>query len=124
MKLIYFIKLGMQQQSFRIQRINQLIMREIITLISKEIKDPRLQKISITEVITSSDLGSSKIFFNADEEKQKEVRKLLEGASGFLRSRLAKNLQLRHTPELQFRYDHSQNTSNRIEELIADLYKT
>jgi len=113
----------MEQQSFRIQRINQLIMRELIMLISKEIKDPRLKGISITEVITSSDLGSSKVFFNSDEDKQIAVRKTLKGAAGFLRSRLAKNLQLRHTPELQFRYDHSQNTSNRIEELIAGLYK-
>jgi ribosome-binding factor A len=112
----------MEQQSFRIQRINQLIWRELITIISKEIKDPRLQKISITEVITSRDLGYSKIFFNTSEEDKVVIRKLLEGASGFLRSRLAKNLKLRHTPELQFRYDHSQNTSNRIEELIAKLY--
>jgi ribosome-binding factor A len=113
----------MQPQSFRIDRINQLIMRELITIIRNEVKDPRLKNISITEVITSKDLGSSKVFFNADEDKQIEIRKLLEGASGFLRSRLAKGLQLRHTPELQFRYDHSQNTSNRIEELIAGLYK-
>ena len=111
----------MEQQSHRMERINQLIWRELITVIGREIKDPRLQDISITEVITSKDLGYSKIFFNCEDDEQVIVKKLLKGAAGFLRSRLAKNLKLRHTPELQFHYDHSQNTSNRIEEIIAKL---
>jgi len=111
----------MEEQSHRIERINQLIWRELITVIRQEVKDPRLQKFNITEIITSKDLGYSKVFFNCSEEEHKEIKKLLKGAAGFLRSRLAKNLQLRHTPELQFHYDHSQNTSNRIEELIAKL---
>ena len=111
----------MEQQSYRIERINQLIWRELVLLIRQEIKDPRLKKISITEVITSKDLSRSKVFFNSAEEEKNQVKKTLVNAAGFLRSRLAKNLKLRHTPELQFYYDHAQNTGSRIEELIAKL---
>lgn len=111
----------MEEQSFRIQRINQLILRELVMLLSREIKDSRLKNLEITEVITSKDLSYSKVFFNTKIDNKKEIAKLINNATGFLRSRLARNLKLRHMPQLTFYYDHSQNTGNRIDELLNNL---
>ena len=94
-----------QQTSYRAERVNELIRRELVLLLSKETKDPRLQEVVITDVKVSRDLTSAKVFFSVDESAQKTVTTLLNKASGFFRSSLSKVLDLRHTPALSFIYD-------------------
>ena len=53
-----------QQISFRTERVNELIKRELVLLLSKETKDPRLQEVVITDVIVTRDLTSAKVFFS------------------------------------------------------------
>ena len=52
-----------QQTSYRAERVNELIRRELVLLLSKETKDPRLQEVVITDVKVSRDLTSAKVFF-------------------------------------------------------------
>ena len=73
-----------QQTSYRVERVNELIRRELVLLLSKETKDPRLQEVVITDVKVSRDLTSAKVFFSVDESAQKTVTTLLNKASGFL----------------------------------------
>jgi ribosome-binding factor A len=110
-----------QQTSYRAERVNELIKRELVLLLSKETKDPRLQEVVITDVKVSRDLTSAKVFFSVDESAQKTVTTLLNKASGFFRSSLSKVLDLRHTPALSFIYDTAPNTGARMDDLLSKL---
>ncbi len=110
-----------QQLSYRTERVNELIRRELVLLLKQETKDPRLKQVVITDVIVSRDLTSAKIFFSVDEESINIVTPLLNKASGFFRSSLSKTLDLRHTPTLSFIYDTAPNTGARIDDLLSKL---
>ena len=110
-----------QQLSYRAERVNELIRRELVLLLKQETKDPRLKQVVITDVIVSRDLTSAKIFFSVDEDSINIVTPLLKKASGFFRSSLSKTLDLRHTPTLSFIYDTAPNTGARIDDLLSKL---
>jgi len=116
----------------RTRRIGEMIQREIAVLLQREIKDPRLQKVSITAVEVSKDLSVAKVFFTVigaakGEELQQainEVQAGLEKASSFIRYQLGKQIIIRSVPRLIFRYDDSvirgAEMSQLIDEVIAD----
>ena len=110
-----------QQLSYRAERVNELIRRELVLLLKKETKDPRLQNVVITDVIVTRDLTSAKVFFSVDEDSQKTVTSLLNKAGGFFRISLSKSLDLRHTPSLSFIYDTAPNTGAKIDDLLSKL---
>ena len=110
-----------QQLSYRSERVNELIRRELVLLLKQETKDPRLKQVVITDVIVSLDLTNAKVFFSVDEDSNKIVASLLNKASGFFRSSLSKTLDLRHTPTLNFIYDTAPNTGARIDDLLSKL---
>ena len=110
-----------QQTSYRAERVNELIRRELVLMLSKETKDPRLQEVVITDVKVSRDLTSAKVFFSVDESAQKTVTTRLNKASGFFRSSLSRVLDLRHTPALSFIYDNAPNTGARMDDLLSKL---
>ena len=110
-----------QQLSYRIERVNELMRRELVLLLKQETKDPRLKQVVITDVIVSRDLTSAKVFFSVDEDSNKIVASLLDKASGFFRSSLSKSLDLRHTPTLSFIYDTAPNMGARIDDLLSKL---
>ena len=110
-----------QQLSYRAERVNELMRRELVLLLKQETKDPRLKQVVITDVIVSSNLTSAKVFFSVDEDSKKVVLSLLNKASGFFRSTLSKTLDLRHTPTLSFIYDTAPNSGARIDDLLSKL---
>ena len=110
-----------QHLSYRTERVNELMRRELVLLLKQETKDPRLKQVVITDVIVSRDLTSAKIFFSVDEDSVNIVTPLLDKASGFFRSSLSKSLDLRHTPTLSFIYDTAPNTGARIDDLLSKL---
>jgi ribosome-binding factor A len=110
----------------RIERVNHLIRQEISELLRREVKDPRLNGIvSITQVETSADLKYSKVFVSClcSDEKKREVLSTLISASGFLHNELKKRLNLRHIPELDFRWDCSIERGAHILEIIDKITK-
>ena len=110
-----------QQISYRAERVNELIRRELVLLLKKETKDPRLQNVVITDVIVTRDLASAKVFFSVDESSQQIVASLLKKARGFFRTSLSKSLDLRHTQSLSFIYDTAPNTGAKIDDLLSKL---
>ena len=110
-----------QQITFRSERVNELIRRELVLLLKKGTKDPRLQSVVITDVIVTKDLTSAKVFFSVEEASQKIVGSLLNKAGGFFRSNLSKSLDLRLTPSLSFIYDTAPNTGAKIDDLLSQL---
>lgn len=109
--------------SNKLARTNDDIQRVLSTLINN-VKDPRVQQgmISVTRVETTGDLGYSKVWLSVMGLKdEKEFKKGLKSASGWLRRELSNHMKLRHTPELIFELDHSIEYGAHINELISSL---
>ena len=108
----------------RIERVNNLIRREISELLQRQVKDPRLGNfVIVTEVSASPDLKHAKIFVSCISTKVKKQEMLngLAAASGFLRNELARRLKLRRIPELSFQWDDSIERGTHLLEVIDQL---
>ena len=102
-------------------RVAGLIQREIANLIQQEVKDPRLGMITINAVKISRDLAFADVYFSVfPSERSAESEGVLEHASGFLRSRLAKKIDIRKTPSLRFHYDETIDNGARLTRAIND----
>lgn len=109
--------------SNKIARINDDIQR-VVSAKLRDIKDPRVQQglISVTRVETTGDLRYSKIWLSVmGLRDEKEFRRGLKSASGWLRRELGAVLNLRYTPELVFELDHSIEYGAHISEIIHSL---
>jgi ribosome-binding factor A len=105
----------------RIERINHLIREEVSEMLQRHVKDPRLGGfIAITDVVTSPDLKTARIFIShlGSETEKRETMKTISAASGFFRKELAKRLRIRHVPEISFQWDDSIERGARMEEVI------
>ena len=110
-------------QSKRLDRVNQLIKEEVSTLLQRELKDPRLGFVTVTEVETSKDLRVAKVFVSVlgDEAQWAASLAALGSARGFVRQWLRHNLDLSVTPEIDFRADRSMEHAARIQALLRRL---
>jgi ribosome-binding factor A len=110
-------------QGKRLDRVNQLIKAEISTLLQRELKDPRLGFVTVTEVETSKDLRAAKVFVSVlgDERQWAASLAALASARGFVRNWLRQHLDLRVTPEIDFRADHSMEHAARIQSLLKNV---
>jgi ribosome-binding factor A len=101
------------------ERLQEEIKRTLSEVLEFEARDPRIGFATITRVILSADLHYATVFFDfLDEERKEELLKLFGRDRGFFRSELAKRLNLRYTPELEFRQDEELQRARRIEELL------
>ena len=110
-------------QGKRLDRVNQLIKEEISTLLQRELKDPRLGFVTVTEVETSKDLKVAKVFVSVlgGEPQWTASLAALASARGFVRNWLRQHLDLRVTPELDFRADRSMEHAARIQALLKNV---
>jgi ribosome-binding factor A len=109
--------------SIKQDRVSGRIRTILSELLLREVADPRLHFITITDVELDPELQYARVYVNAlgDEARQEDVMQGLERARGFLRREVGKRVRLRKTPELEFRWDHTLERSERINELIASL---
>jgi ribosome-binding factor A len=107
----------------RARRISDRIHEELSLLLQREVSDPRLVMLTVTDVDVDRELAYATVFITATggEERMEEVLHALEGARGFLRRELASRVQLRSFPRLRFRWDFSQQRGARIDELLEKL---
>jgi ribosome-binding factor A len=109
----------MPKESSRGRKIGDLIQRELAVLIQREIKDPRIGMVTINEATVSRDLAFSDVYFTVlPSENTEIVEEVLNDASGFLRSQLAKVLSTRTTPKLRFHYDNTIESGARMNKAI------
>jgi ribosome-binding factor A len=110
-------------QGKRLDRVNQLIKEEISTLLQRELKDPRLGFVTVTEVETSKDLRLAKVFVSVlgDERQWTASLTALASARGFVRNWLRQHLDLRVTPDLDFRADRSMEHAAKIQSLLKQV---
>ncbi|MEM0516020.1 30S ribosome-binding factor RbfA [Pseudoalteromonas sp. YIC-827] len=111
----------------RTERVAQQIQKEIAVILQREIKDPRLGMVTVSAVEVSRDLSYAKIFvtvFNQeDESKTKQSMRILNDASGYIRSLLGKRIRARIVPELRFVIDTSLLEGMRISNLVESVMR-
>ncbi len=110
--------------SIKIERIEKEMQREVSKIIELEIKNKRLEFVTITSCHVTNDLSFAKIYFTCLKEEDKQaVEDALNQAAGFIRKQLAGTMHVRHTPELTFVYDDSISYGKRIEHVIEEMHK-
>ena len=116
----------MRKNSVKNTRINGEVQRALAEMIRGEIKDPRIAPMtSVVAVEVAPDLKTCKAWISVlgDEKAQADTLAGLESAEGYIRGQLARTINLRNTPQIQFIMDQSiaygVNMSKRIEEVVA-----
>ncbi|MGM0481259.1 MAG: 30S ribosome-binding factor RbfA [Pseudomonadota bacterium] len=116
----------MPQDFSRTERVRHQLQREIAVILQREVKDPRVSMVTVSDVEVSRDLAYAKVFvtfFNDDEDETKQAVKILNDASGFIRSLLGKRIKARVVPELKFHHDPSLNEGMRMSQLVDEARK-
>lgn len=108
----------------RMDKINQRIKREVGDIVLKELKDPRLEFVTITQVEVTRDLQHAKIYFSVlgKPEQVEKAQSGLSGARGFVRKLIGQRVRLRYTPDVEFIYDHTIEYSARIEAALQEIH--
>jgi len=106
----------------RQERINDSVARELGEII-RGVKDPRVPSafVTVNAARVTPDLKFAKIYFGTILGDPEEVKKGLESACGYLRTSLAKRLNLRQTPELSFIHDRSAEHGAHIAQVLKEL---
>ena len=110
---------------YRRDRVQETMRTELSEVIKRDLKDPRLGFVTITDVELSNDMSHAKVFvsiYGSEEEKRLSMQ-ALESAKGFIRTNLGQRVRLRIVPELVFKEDNSIERGTRILELIIDANK-
>ncbi len=109
----------------RSDRVGDILLELVSELLIKEVSDPRIGPITLTGVEVSKDLRHARIYFNllTGNEGKAEVLSGLKSATGFIRTKVAKELKLRFVPTIEFVYDNTQDQAQRIEDLLRQVKK-
>lgn len=115
-----------QKNPHRAARLSAQIRRDLSQLIARELKDPRVLWVSLTEVQLTADYAHAKVFFSSlNAQNSAEIAHALNHSAAFLRSLLGKNWHAHTLPQLHFVYDDSVLKGEKMEHLIQQaLSKT
>ena len=108
------------------QKVNEELKREIGIIISQKLNNSSFQKglISVTSVETTPDFKYAKVFVSMiNVGNKKETLKALKKASGFVRTEIAKKVNLKYTPEIIFEFDESIEYGDRIDNILKEITK-
>lgn len=116
------VGLGRQEQK-RSARVADAIRMELAVLLLKTVRDPHLAEVHISRVEVTDDLKIARVFFTllSGKKRAATAEKSLIKARGFMRSHIAKTLNLRYTPDLQFRYDDTADKVAQVESLFQEI---
>jgi ribosome-binding factor A len=111
------------------RRVDEAIRQVIGDVVAKEMKDPRVGFVTVTDVRTSPDLSHARVYVSvlgergrASQPEQREASlQGLRSAHGFLQGRIAAELRLKRTPTLEFSYDDTTDRAMRVEEILDQI---
>ena len=112
-------------QGHRPDRVGDQIRQELSELLSRgAVHDPGIGFITLTRVKVSADLQVARVFYTCmgDDKARRETSRALERATPFLRRHLGARLRLRRVPEIEFRFDESIASQDRIEQILQELH--
>ena len=107
----------------RTDRIDQLLRQEIGAILTRDVQDPRIGFVTITDVETAPDLSTARVWVSVigqPEERERTIR-ALERAMPFVRRELGSRIRLRRIPELHLRTDDTAQRGTRVMQLLAEL---
>src|SRR5262245_40948783 len=109
----------------RVRRIEGELQRTLSELVSREVKDPRVGSVTITDVKLAADMSTARVFFTpfASKHEPEEVRAGLTSAGAYLRGEVGRRLRLRHAPRLEFVFDDSFEKAAKLTALIDQAQK-
>ncbi|MCF3096423.1 30S ribosome-binding factor RbfA [Aeromonas australiensis] len=118
----------MPKEFSRTRRVGQQIQREIALILQREVKDPRIGMVTVSDVEVSRDLNYAKVYvtflqLENDAERIKEGLKALTEAAGYIRSLLGSAMRLRVVPELRFFYDQTLVEGMRLSNLVTNTIR-
>lgn len=107
----------------RVEKVQEFIKQEISQIILKEIKDPRVGFVTVTNVEVTGDYRSAKVFVSlmGSDEQKAATWAGLNKALGFMRTEIGKRIRMRFTPELSLHIDESLEYSAHIQELLLKI---
>jgi ribosome-binding factor A len=106
----------------RPQRLAEEIREEVARMIASELKDPRLGFVTVTRVELTSDLCYARVHvgvLGSEQERDKSLA-ALKSAAGFVRREIGRRLRVRHSPEIDFRYDKGLDATDRVAQLLRE----
>jgi ribosome-binding factor A len=106
----------------RMRRVDEAMRQVLGDALAQDLKDPRIGFVTVTDVKTSPDLRHARVHVSVlgPEAEQEATLEGLRSAHGFLQGRVASELRLKRTPELQFELDHTAERAARLERLIEE----
>lgn len=110
----------------RIKRVEEAVKEQIALILQQDVKDPRLNFVTVTAVHVSKDVRNANVFITTHDESEghiKDVLAALESAAGFIRHELGERVPLRLLPALKFHYDKTLAEGLRIDALLHQLEK-
>ena len=107
----------------RTDRIDELLRQEIGAILAKDVQDPRIGFVTVTDVETAPDLSTARVFVSviAQPAEREITMRALTRAMPFVRHELGSRIRLRRIPELQLRADDSVLRGTRVLQLLADI---
>lgn len=107
----------------RPERLAETLREEIIEIVGYELEDPRIQSVTVTDIVVSDNLRDAKVFVlvEGDESEIKDAITALHHAATYVRQQVALNLNLNHAPRLHFARDTVEEKAARVEELLEKL---
>lgn len=110
--------------SIKTERIASQITRELSKIFYEEVNNEILKSVNIIDTKVTNDLSLAKIYYTFIGDVDKvQIAEELKNASSFLRSVLAKKIEVRSIPELRFVYDESTLYGEHIEQIIEEIHK-
>ncbi|AXY25476.1 ribosome-binding factor A [Suicoccus acidiformans] len=109
---------------YRVGRVRQEILREVNDILMKEVKDPRVDGVTITDVDLTGDLSQATIYYSTLSDLAGQRQKTedgLQAATGIVRRELSKRLSLYKVPEIAFERDPSIDYGSRIDDLLKQI---
>jgi ribosome-binding factor A len=107
----------------RKDRIASLLHQEISKIVERDIRDPRLPLLTITEVVVSRDLKNAVVYFTTLGNKSVALD-ILQKAKGYIKGVLAHHIRIRFMPEIEFKLDETYEKTRRLNELFKKISKT
>ena len=108
----------------RTDRVGDLMRRDIADVLLRDVKDPRVRFVTITDVWLSKDLRNARVFFTVllqDGQLLEDVTEALQHAAGFVQRKVGGRLQLRCTPHITFAYDSSLENGSRMDTILRGI---
>ena len=108
----------------RTDRVGDLMRRDIADVLLRDVKDPRVRFVTITDVRLSKDLRNARVFFTALLQEGQSLEEVTEGlrhAAGFVQRKVGGRLQLRCTPHITFAYDSSFENGARMDKILSGI---